>query len=426
MKNILITDPVKLTALSRKESKRIATIFSDKTGIINAVLRRRELERFGFYMFQSLSAQTKILWNLDKEISSGGLGVDKDITNAARACIGEAIERYCLSYIPSEELKFCRLKEIPLQERAGHFDLYSRAQYRKHKSFLDPLREKIHWIRIKNLRNPYKNTYWPASLVFMPFELSKNVAEVTSTGVAAHPNLNQAILTGALELVERDALMINFLKRLNPPEIDQPTIKGDVGKLIENIKKTYRLKIYKLYSDIDVPIYLSLIWRGNRGKDFHFGIGASAQLDSDRSLAKSLIECLFTYFYSKNLMDLRISNPRKIQTLYEHFLFYQDKELFPKLIFNSELISYKSESRTKARLINSLNSAGLDIFYKEITTSDVKVTRIRSVRVIIPGLIDMNKSHILPRMGARRFKEVPHKLHLKSLKGFWEMPHPFP
>ena len=47
-----------------------------------------------------------------------------------------------------------------------------------------------------------------------------------------------------LELIERDALMINFMQRLNPPEIDIDTIEGENKKLIEKIKKEYNIKIY--------------------------------------------------------------------------------------------------------------------------------------------------------------------------------------
>jgi hypothetical protein len=62
-------------------------------------------------------------------------------------------------------------------------------------------------------------------------------------------------------------------------------------------------------------------------------------LDSDYAINKALKECLFTFFYSKNIMDLKKENPKDITALYEHFLYYQGNN-FKKLLFNSKIIKY--------------------------------------------------------------------------------------
>ena len=77
-------------------------------------------------------------------------------------------------------------------------------------------------------------------------------------------------------------------------------------------------------------------------------------------------------------------------------------------------------------LLNNLKSQNIDVYYKELTTDDIKKTGIKVVKVIVPGLIDLNKSHIYPRLGAERFFLVPKKLKLKHNKELTEMPHPFP
>ena len=68
----------------------------------------------------------------------------------------------------------------------------------------------------------------------------------------------------------------------------------------------------------------------------------------------------------------------------------------------------------------------INVYFKELTTDDIKDTGIKVVKVIAPSLIDLNKSHIYPRLGAKRFFEVPKKLGLEYSDNLTAMPHPFP
>ena len=101
-------------------------------------------------------------------------------------------------------------------------------------------------------------------------------------------------------------------------------------------------------------------------------------------------------------------------------------EKFEQLIFKSDKIKYIKEKRTLKQVIKNLRDLKLEVFSKELTTPDIKSTKIRVFRVIVPGLVDLNKSHLLPREGARRLWEVPDKLKLKTKKRLSRLPHPFP
>ena len=148
-------------------------------------------------------------------------------------------------------------------------------------------------------------------------------------------------------------------------------------------------------------------------------------MNSDYAINKALKECLFTYFYSLNIMDVRQSDSKKIKTLYEHFLYYQGDN-FKSLLFDSKKIKYKKELVTFKEVLNSLDENGIEVYYKELTTDDIVNTNIKVVKVVAPTLIDLNKSHIYPRLGAKRFFEVPKKLGLKYNNTLTNMPHPFP
>lgn len=423
-KNKLILDKREIIGILGNEYEELADIFSDKFGIVNAMLERHELDKYNLFMYQCLSANTVDLFELSREVSSGGLGVNENQKIAMTSCLAEALERYCMSYIPKKEIIKSRKTDLRKENSFDNFFTYNEEQYKKLDVFLNPNKDEIEWVKIYNIDNRKKFKYWPASLIYLPYDLNKTVAETTSTGMAAGFTLDECIQSGLLELIERDALMINFMQRLNPPEINLESLNGSNLELVKMIKKEYNIKLYKLYSDIRIPIYLSIIYK-NEKRHTHYGIGACANLNSDYAINKALKECLFTYFYSLNIMDVRQDNPEKIKTLYEHFLYYQGNN-FEKLLFNSRKIDYKKEIISFNDLLSSLKLQNIDVYYKELTTDDIKKTGIKVVKVVAPGLIDLNKSHIYPRLGANRFFSVPKKLNLKYSNELTDMPHPFP
>ena len=423
-KNKLILNKDEILKVLGKKYKGLSNIFSDRFGIVNAMLERHELDKYKFYMYQCLSANTKKLFNISRDVSSGGLGVNEDKRIAMTSCLAEALERYCMSYIPKNEINSCKKAELNTKYVFSDFSTYSDEQYDKFDNFLNSNLDVIEWTKIYDIKDKKRFMYWPASLIYLPFDINKVVAETTSTGMAAGFSIDECILSGLMELIERDSLMINFMQRLNPPEIDINTIFGKNKKIIDSIRKDYNIKIYKLYSDFNVPIYLSIIYRIDN-KKIHYGIGACASLCSDYAINKSLKECLFTYFYSLNIMDVRQKDPDKIKTLYEHFLYYQGDN-FDKLLFNSKLIKYEKEKISFDEVLINLKKNNINVYFKELTTDDIKDTGIKVVKVIAPSLIDLNKSHIYPRLGAKRFFEVPKKLGLEYSDNLTAMPHPFP
>ena len=422
-KNKLIFNPKEIIKIIGEEYKELSSIFSDKIGIVNVILKRNELEEYGLKMYQCLSADTKVLFNLSRDVSSGGLGISSDEKSAVISCIAEAIERYCMSYVPKTEIKKMKWNEINNEEKITDYQLYTDTQYEQNPQYVNPKKEAIYWTRINSIEDG-KYLYWPSSLIYLPFELSKTVAETSSTGMAAGFSINDCIVSGLLELIERDSLMINFSKRLNPPEIDINTLNIENKEFVDKISKNYKIKIYKLYSDIKIPTYLCFIYNGE-GKKLHYGIGASTNLDSNKAIDKALKECLFTYYYSLNIMDLRKNNPDEISTLYEHFLYYQG-ELFEKLLFESEKIKYIREIYTFDDVKKDLKSNGLKIYYKDLTTEDIRFTNLKVVKVIVPGLIDLNKTHKMQRLAAKRFNDVPNKIGINAKDGLSKQPHPFP
>ena len=57
-KNKLILNKKEIISILGKEYEMLTNIFSDKFGIVNAMLERHELDKYGLFMYQCLSAYT--------------------------------------------------------------------------------------------------------------------------------------------------------------------------------------------------------------------------------------------------------------------------------------------------------------------------------------------------------------------------------
>ena len=133
--NKILDDKQIRDILSQTSCEDIYKSFDENLGIINAVLERNELKDYGLFMYQSLSADTRILFGHDKDVSSGGLGVNENRESALIACFAEAIERYCMAYCDKEELIYDNLENLPTNHRLKNFHLYTDEQYKKNKDF---------------------------------------------------------------------------------------------------------------------------------------------------------------------------------------------------------------------------------------------------------------------------------------------------
>jgi ribosomal protein S12 methylthiotransferase accessory factor len=428
--NRLLRSVTDIPGLSKSEQRWIARLWNKRLGIINAILQRHDLTRYGLHMYQTLSANTTALFGLSREVSSGGLGLSFSVRNAFLASIGEAIERYCMSYTDPAVLRLSTYQSLPTSQRLKELAFYTTSDYRKFSQrFINPVRSKIYWCSLQSWVG--RHTLWyPASLVFLPFDFQKPVAETSSTGVSAHPDKQQAILSGVLEVIERDAVMLNFYHQLPRQAVDLVSLKKKAPArlqcLISQIGRKFSVRIFVQHTDVQVPVYLAYIWTGE-DKTLHYGIGACAALNSDEAIEKALRECLFTYSYSFNLMDLKVEKASRIRALYEHFLYYQADARFEQLVNNFQTVSYQCRVQTVRGLQNSLRSLGFQVYFIDLTSPDIRAaTPVHVIRVVVPGMIDLNRTHGLIRKKAERLKKPPPQFEVRAKPELNREPHPFP
>lgn len=417
--NKIYTDSKDLNFISQKEKVRVRKLLSQYVGIASSILERDMLLDRGIYIFQSLSQRITKLSTLHlKEVSSGGLGISIDRKKAFRACIGETLERYSMSFFDCNNFLKEKYSHIPKENRFDkkYLNVYGDIKTPTH--FKNPLKDKLLWTKIYKYGSKSEYRYWPASMVYLPFPY-ESISETTSTGVASHIDMDKAILSGILEIIERDAQMVRHYRNDICECLDILKISNkELRKYISRASKGFRVKIFQMKSPTGIPTYGSYIWR-NTKKGIHFGIGACSSLDSDVAIKKALSEALFTYHYSKDILDLKKNVVNEINALYEHFLFYQG-DRFDILLnqLSKHEIPYVRQKLDKGSINKILEKSGYLAYYKEITTSDIRSLGYVVVRVVIPGMIDLNKTHILPQKGLLMARKIQ-KINLN-------LPHPFP
>jgi ribosomal protein S12 methylthiotransferase accessory factor len=408
---------------------RYMPIYSHVNGIINATLERTYFQRYGLYLYQCISGKIQELGSFSREPSSGGLGVADNREEALLACFGEAIERYCMSWVDEGKITTAKWCDLPDKYRPSVLKHYTDEQYVDNPEYVDPKCVTLEWVLTKKLASNMGAMYWPASLIYIPYERGARIAEVTSTGVASHVNIQQAYQSGVLEIIERDAIILNHVKQLYPPHIELNTISGKARKLIERLREEYDIRVYELYTDTGVPTYLSYIWQDKDANgDFHFGIGGASGLLSEQAVYKSLLECVFTFRYGYNMMKDRQADKDKICTLYEHFLYYQDRGRFhDELLTARKCIAFTHKELTFDDVMKKIEQIGYSVYAYDLTSPDILPIGIHVVRTIIPGFMDMNAKHSLIRKASDRFNMFSKNTGVTSgVDGYNPEPHPMP
>ena len=316
------------------------------------------------------------------------------------------------------------------------------------------------------------------------FKSNHKNTQITTNGCAGHFDYDQAVLSGWLEIVQRDSFLVYWLNSISPKVIDVDTyyslsdisenkdtyINKDIYKILSDFKK-YNIEYYFLdiTSDIEVPSVLCVTISTVRGeKRLH--IGACTGFDVDKVFLSAALESISCAASRHGIISSNenINNVLSSFKTREYIPFTNkniDKEMrqnmyYPKgMIENIEFI-YKSKEKISVEKWWSINDAikkrGYDIirldkdvkyqlqYLKEIfkerigSNADynvyvyeyknklIKYFDFKVVRVICPALYSLylREDYADPKH-ARLSEFIKNKGLINKTKiNIW--PHPFP
>ena len=221
----------------------------------------------------------------------------------------EAIERYSGIFQGDEIRVTRRFTDFPSGDAIFPNDvlLFSEAQFAKNNpdepppwtpALFDPSAE-IEWSPVWSLRDG-RFKYLPTSILYF-FYRGPGEFLADSNGCAAGNTLEEAIVQGFLELVERDAYAIWWYNRLQRAEVDLGKLDDSyVCNLQTQLAETgRRLWVLDVTSDLGIPSFIAIShWVQNSQENIEFGSGA--HFDSRIALLRALTE--LNQFLSIGLM----------------------------------------------------------------------------------------------------------------------------
>lgn len=398
------------------------------TGVVNKLVRVTAEDDPLQHVYVSGANMAMRSFNFDllrTTIRSRTAGKGVSDIQAKVSAVGEAIERYSGTYRGDEARISGSFRSLGDRAvRPTDCMLFSDTQYREREKWLArdspfyrvplPFDEEaqIDWAPVWSLtREEIRYLPMEACYYSYPIRLDHHFCLPDSNGAAAGNTVEEAMLQGFMELVERDAVCIWWYNRLNRPSIDLDSIDDPyVHKLAAFHKSINRdLWVLDLTSDLGIPAMVAISRRNDKfPEDIVFA--PAAHFDPDIAILRALTELnqLVTAVINVDrdgdyfLDDKHSVQWWKTATLENQPHLVPSKTLRPtrRSDFDS---NWSDDFRDDLLRCQSLvERLGLEMLVLDQTRPDILLP---VLKVIVPGL-----RHFWARFAPGRLYDVPVKL----------------
>lgn len=385
--------------------------------------------------------------------AAGGGSLDE--RSAMLSALGEAAERYSAAYWPEKHMVQATWSELNSRGEAAispsQLSLFSAEQLARPDFPYVPFGAdtRISWVKGSSLVTG-EPTWLPAVLVFLSGphrEQAERISHSTSNGIGAGCTWDEAVCSGLLELIERDAFCTVWHNRLSMPLID-PRSDPEVAAFFErHVDPTgLEVSLIDLSSFCEVPAVLTMV--RNRLTDISpTAVGAAAAATPQRAIVKAVIEAFQTRVWMRaeqregNLLPPDTDFDAEVHRFDDHVRLYAG----PGLEHATEFLD-ESQERVAIRdlpkfpdnrprdlvraLVQKLDSQGIDTYVADATSPDIFEAGMVVARVFAPALVPLDSSFRARFLGSPRLRQRPVELNLQpralSDDELNPYPHPFP
>jgi bacteriocin biosynthesis cyclodehydratase domain-containing protein len=418
---LMITSGGYRTVSSRATVTRFRKHVSPLTGVLKK-LERIEADlpmNTNFFAGHNFSGPALTIDALREGLTGGSFGKGSTAEQAEASALMEAIERYS-GIFQGDEIRITkRFTDFEAGEAIDPESvlLFSDAQYDSPEAEPDdshPVPErfgptaKIEWSPVWSLRDQ-RFRYLPTSLMYFFYGGGRGSYNADSNGCAAGNTLEEAIVQGFLELVERDSYAIWWYNRSQREELDlnqfDDSYVHDLRMLLGDQGR--KLWVIDITSDLGVPTYVAMLhWMQNGHENIEFGSGA--HFDSRIALLRALTE--LNQFLSIGLMNGGTGEKPSLDGItplhLKEYPFLLPNGRRAPIISGSKFGPMENTRQQVEACVEIARQAGLDFLVLDQTRPDVEAS---VVRVIAPGM-----RHFYRRFGPGRLYEVPVKLGLRN------------
>src|SRR5580693_9185397 len=373
-----------------------------------------------YHAKHNFSGPSETVHELRAGLSGGSFGKGSTAEQGEASALMEAIERYSGIYQGDEIRVRRRFTDFAPGEaiHPNEVMLFSDAQYRQrfepvhdHTAMptpdpFDPSAE-IDWSPVWSLRDE-RFKYLPTSFLYFFYEGPGQI-HADSNGCAAGNTLEEAIVQGFLELVERDSYAIWWYNKLRREELD---LDQFVDPYLQNLRAHFaatgrQVWALDITTDLGIPSYVAMSYSTITGQEF-VEYGSGSHFDPRIALLRALTEV--NQFLSIGLMGARDAGQASNDSagpfrLKEHPYLIPDGKPAIQPHFDMKFGSLDTREQALA-CVDIVKRAGLDFLVLDQTRPDIETP---VVRVIVPGL-----RHFYRRFGPGRLYDVPVKLGLRD------------
>ena len=351
---------------------------------------------------------------------------------------------------PHERLVVASAREIgDAAVVPGRFALFSARQLDQEGFPFQPFRPdtKLPWVAGRSLPDGAE-AWLPAELVFLADTVEPGrprIAYATSNGLACAPTVDETLVRGLCELLERDAFMIVWANRLSLPLLDW---SGDEG--ISALDAWLFESLGLQYAAVDLSAFHRLpsvlgVVRAPRGRPGALGVGAGTAPTLERAWWKALSEASAARAAGPKLAlvddrDLG-AHGAHVASFEDHIRYYADESRAEAAWFldasaeraptdTVPALEGSTPSEHVAALCARVAVAGSSAYAVDVTSPDVAGLGLVVTKTIAPELCMLDVVHAARFLGGRRLFTAAASLGLRSGSlaedDLNPDPHPFP
>lgn len=372
----------------------LAAQLSDVPGIVNA----------------AVSAEKMNLW----QDVSGAVAFD-DVAQARAAAVAEAVERYVAAMSPLALRPRSQLAHGEYIDESA-LALFSSAQLQQ-PQFPWPVTQSADDFFVGMHRLSDNQVVWvPQELVGLGVRQGASRWPSTSSGLAAHRDAAAgpwlAVLRAAQEVLERDALAVTWLNGLGGREIDIPK------RLLDTVATMgAQVHAFDLTQSWNPHPVVAIAGRLDAQGLARHAFGIACRSNYDDAIDKAWLEWAQSLRYAEFIRQNRAGSiPERAADLRrfdEHAAFYT---VHPQHWDDVPLLRYRQKAARSDKghssasldvagelevMWRALQTAGIELLYRELTTADAACAGLRVVRVTAPALSPLHADERAPFLGGR-------------------------
>ncbi|HEU5475370.1 MAG TPA: TOMM precursor leader peptide-binding protein [Actinophytocola sp.] len=423
---------------------RYRHLISPVTGLVKDIRRDERGPEF-FNSFRSganlAAAQTGRVDELRAALRAQNGGKGTTALNARVSALCEAVERYSVNFtgdelrirgslhslgeaaIPPNECQLYHVRQYPGRHEWN-------ATHAPFQHVCEPFDEHafVEWTPVWSLTQQ-RHRLLPTGLLYFgaPVEQGHDYVFADANGCAAGSSLEDAVLQGMLELVERDAVAIWWYNRTRAPGVDLDSFRDP---WIDELRAVYaglgrEVWVLDVTSDLGIPVLVALSRRlSGPAEDIMFGFGA--HLDPRVALRRALTE--LNQLMPQVIDDgsgarYRCDDPDAVHwwrtaTVANQPYLAPDPRARRRTPLAYDYTPSQDLLRDVQYVQNGIEARGMEVLVLDQTRPDVGLP---VVRVIVPGM-----RHFWARLGPGRLYDVPVRLGRLAEPRSYEEMNPIP